>query len=199
MDVKMDNVNFGSTSSIFDNVNLHAKPMDSSTNGMDTRREHNRDRQPTTVNVSWKSNQGRIISPAFVWKCDSENRALGVRELLGDECLDLFMPVETRSPNQVSNNISIQKRNKGTMQTLQSYSELVDALKNDREFHEFHKSTDEWLIDQENKEYFKKTYDITNIHPLFVDQYGMTVLFLDDRGILFAWCEMTKDTGYLKN
>ncbi|CAB5387634.1 unnamed protein product [Rhizophagus irregularis] len=83
MDVKMDNVNFGSTSSIFDNVNLHAKPMDSSTNGMDTRRgeityqhqdqicqwitiiEHNRDRQPTTVNVSWKSNQGRIISLAF--------------------------------------------------------------------------------------------------------------------------------------
>ncbi|PKC15802.1 hypothetical protein RhiirA5_407796 [Rhizophagus irregularis] len=166
----MDNVNFGSTSSIFDNVNLHAKPMDSSTNGMDTRR---------------------------VWKCDSENRALGVRELLGDECLDLFMPVETRSPNQVSNNISIQKRNKGTMQKLQSYSELVDALKNDREFHEFHKSTDEWLIDQENKEYFKKTYGITNIHPLFVDQYGMTVLFLDDRDILFAWCEMTKDMDIL--
>ncbi|CAB4416910.1 unnamed protein product [Rhizophagus irregularis] len=90
------------------------------------------------------------------------------------------------------------KRNKGTMQKLQSYSELVDALKNDREFHEFHKSTDEWLIDQENKEYFKKTYGITNIHPLFVDHYGMTVLFLDDRGILFTWCEMTKDMDILK-
>ncbi|CAB4416909.1 unnamed protein product [Rhizophagus irregularis] len=93
----MDNVNFDSISSIFDNVNLHAKPMDSSTNGMDTRRdlqvkllyqhqdqicqwitiiEHNRDslslvifsnfdRQPTTVNVSWKSNQERIINLAF--------------------------------------------------------------------------------------------------------------------------------------
>ncbi|PKY37572.1 hypothetical protein RhiirA4_450439 [Rhizophagus irregularis] len=108
-------------------------------------------------------------SSGSIWKCDSETRALGVRELLGDECLDLFMPVETRSPNQ-----------------------------NDREFHEFHKSTDEWLIDQENKEYFKKTYGITNIHPLFVDHYGMTVLFLDDRGILFAWCEMTKDMDILR-
>ncbi|CAI2195821.1 17277_t:CDS:2, partial [Funneliformis geosporum] len=36
----MDNV-FDSTSSIFDNLNLHVKPMDSSIkNGMDTRRAH---------------------------------------------------------------------------------------------------------------------------------------------------------------
>ncbi|CAI2200073.1 20651_t:CDS:2 [Funneliformis geosporum] len=43
MDVKMDNVNFDSTNSIFDNLNLHAKPMDSSTkNAMDTKRVHRR-------------------------------------------------------------------------------------------------------------------------------------------------------------
>ena len=37
MDKKMDNV-FDSTSSIFDNLNLHVKPMDSSIkNGMDTK------------------------------------------------------------------------------------------------------------------------------------------------------------------
>ena len=39
MDKKMDNVNFVSASSIFDNLDLHAKPMDSPTkNAMDARR-----------------------------------------------------------------------------------------------------------------------------------------------------------------
>src|SRR5436190_6757705 len=92
-------------------------------------------------------------SSGSVWKGDSYTRRLGVRELLGDECLDLFMPMDTRSGGQVSNNISTQKKNNGTMQKLQSYSELVDTLKNDCEFHEFHGPTDEWLIDQENREY----------------------------------------------
>ncbi len=31
------------------------------------------------------------------WKCDSNSRTLGVRELRGDECLDFFMSVENRS------------------------------------------------------------------------------------------------------
>ena len=51
------------------------------------------------------------------------------------------------------------------MQKLQSYSELVDKLKNDREYREFHEPTDKGLIDQENREYFNKTYGITSIHP----------------------------------
>ena len=129
-------------------------------------------------------------SSGSIWKCDSNTGTLGVRELLGNECLDLFMPVETRSPNQVSNNNSTQKGNNGAMRKLQSYSELVDRLKNDREFREFHESTDKWLIDQENREYFNKTYGITYIHPLLVDHSGMVVLFLDDRGIMFMWSEM---------
>ena len=77
-----------------------------------------------------------------------------------------------------------------TMQKLPSYSELVDTLKNDREFHEFHEPTDGRLVDQENREYFNETYGITNIHPLFVDNYRMIVIFLDDRGIMFKWSEM---------
>ncbi len=95
------------------------------------------------------------------------------------------MPVNVRSGNQVSNNISIEKNNNGTVQKLQSYSELVKKLKNNHEFHEFCKSTDEWLIDQENSEFFDKIYGITHIHPLLVDHSGMVILFLDDRGIMF--------------
>jgi hypothetical protein len=127
-----------------------------------------------------------------VWECDSETRRLDVRKLLGNECLDLFMPVDTRSPNHVSNNNNTFKRNKGTMQKLQSYSELVDRLKNDREFREFHEPTDKGLIDQVNREYFNKTYGITSIHPLLVDHSGAVLLFLDDRGIMFKWSEMER-------
>lgn len=28
---------------------------------------------------------------------------------------------------------------------------------------------------------------------MFVDHYGVTLIFFDDRGILFEWCEMTQD------
>jgi hypothetical protein len=119
-------------------------------------------------------------SSRSTWECDSESRRLAVWELLGDECLDLFMPVDARSGNHVSNNISTEKKNNGIMRKLHSYAELVDKLKNDRKFREFHGPTDEWLIDQENREYFSKTYCITYIHPLLVDHSGMVVLFLDD-------------------
>jgi hypothetical protein len=78
------------------------------------------------------------------------------------------------------------------MQKLQSYSELVDKLKNDREYREFHEPTDEELIDKENRKYFKKTYRITSIYPLLVDHSKTVLVFLDDRGIMFEWCEMDR-------
>ncbi|RIA92380.1 hypothetical protein C1645_736413 [Glomus cerebriforme] len=79
------------------------------------------------------------------------------------------------------------------MSKLPSLSDLVDEIKNDHKFHEFHEPTDKWIFDQENKKYFSNTFGITNIHPLFVGCYGMVVLSLDDRGILFSWCEMTHE------
>ncbi|RIA95257.1 hypothetical protein C1645_816991 [Glomus cerebriforme] len=136
-------------------------------------------------------------SSRSIWKCDSKTGILGVQKLLGNECLDFFMPVETRSLNQVSNNISTQQVNNGTMRKLQSYSELVETLKNNHKIHEFHGPTDEWLIDQEDKEYINKTYGIAKIDPLFVSRSRMTLLFLDQRGILFAWSEMVYDMQIL--
>ncbi|CAG8629844.1 3341_t:CDS:2, partial [Paraglomus brasilianum] len=130
------------------------------------------------------------------WECDSNSRTLGVRELRGNECLDFFMPVENRSPYQVSNSVINNGGigNNEAMPKLPSLSDLVDALKNDKDnFCEFHEPTDKWIVDQEHKKYFSDTYGITNIHPLFVGCYGMVVLFLDDRGIVFTWCEMTHD------
>ncbi|CAB4417042.1 unnamed protein product [Rhizophagus irregularis] len=102
------------------------------------------------------------------WKCNPKIRDLKVWELT-------------------------QQKNKETMQKLQSYSELVATLKNDYKFRDFYKPTDGWLIDQENKEHFNEKYSITNIYPLFVDHSEMVVFFLDDRDILFAWCEMTRE------
>ncbi|RGB36488.1 hypothetical protein C1646_741713 [Rhizophagus diaphanus] len=79
----------------------------------------------------------------------------------------------------------------GAMHKLPSLSDLVGATKCDREFREFRELTDKWIVDQEHKKYFSDTFGITNIRPMFVGCYGMVVLFLDDRGILFSWCEMT--------
>jgi len=75
------------------------------------------------------------------------------------------------------------------MQKLQSYSELVDRLKDDCEFREFYEPVDKQLIDQENREFFGKKYGITSIHPLLVDHSRSVLLFLDDRGIMFMWSE----------
>ncbi|RIA92384.1 hypothetical protein C1645_820817 [Glomus cerebriforme] len=104
------------------------------------------------------------------WNGDSVRRRLGVWKLLRDECLDFLMPVEIRSPNQVPNN----------------------------NICEFRRHTDElWLIDQENREYFDKTYGITYIHPLLVNRSELVFLFLDNCGIMFKWSEMTQDMHVL--
>jgi len=131
-------------------------------------------------------------------ECDSNSRGtLGVRELRGDECLDFYIPVEDKSSHQFSNTVIKNGGNDGAMPKLQSLSDLVDAVKNDRKFREFHEPTDKWMIDQENKKHFSDAFGITNIHPLFAGCYGMVLLFLDDRGILFSWCEMTFDMDIL--
>jgi hypothetical protein len=101
------------------------------------------------------------------------------------------MPVENGSPYQVSNNVINNGGDSGAMHKLPSLSDLVGATKCDREFREFRELTDKWIVDQEHKKYFSDTFGITNIRPMFVGCYGMVVLFLDDRGILFSWCEMT--------
>lgn len=126
------------------------------------------------------------------WKDDFKDRRVGIWELCGNECLDFLMPVQSRSSNQVLNNINSVKRSNVAMRELQGLSELVDIIKNDCRFCEF-QPKHEWLIDQENKEFFSDAYGITNINPLLVDNHGMTVLFLDNRGILFEWCELTRD------
>ncbi|CAB4408427.1 unnamed protein product [Rhizophagus irregularis] len=147
---------------------------------------YNKTQSPHTVNVPGKQNlepciwcisyshqlerQGIIVknpakeqwipsSSGPVWECDPETRRLRVQKLLRNECLDLFMPVETRSPNHVSNNKSTIKRNNGTIRKLH----------------------------QENREYFNKTYGITSIQGnvlLFLDDRGIMFKWSEmERGI----------------
>ncbi|RGB39805.1 hypothetical protein C1646_754049 [Rhizophagus diaphanus] len=65
----MDNVNFVSTSSIFDNLNLHVKPMDSSTkNAMDTKRVHRKnggEKQKETESIQQHSSSVQDKPPYF--------------------------------------------------------------------------------------------------------------------------------------
>jgi hypothetical protein len=109
------------------------------------------------------------FSSGTKWRCDSRDRKeVVIQELCGNECLDFLMPVQTRSPDQVSNNINSLKRSNVAMQELPSLLELVDTVKNNRRFHEFH-SKHQWLIDQENKEYFNDAYgSLTLIHCLYI-------------------------------
>ncbi|CAI2183768.1 19747_t:CDS:2 [Funneliformis geosporum] len=250
----MDNI-FDSTSSIFDNLNLHVKPMDSSIkNGMNTRRgqqqnfqrsretsktnniegkwsldhcsnpikrslllvydqsklpkeERNKEKSRKLSKTSGSTLPGKLqtrkISSTLhlvhrLQPTGNTREKLGVQKLLGDECLDMFMLVEIRSPNQVSNNNNIRQDNKGSIQKLQSYSELVDRLKDDCEFHEFYEPVDKRLIDQENRKFFSKEYGITPIHPLLVDHSRSVLLFLDDRGIIFMWSESESEMCILE-
>jgi hypothetical protein len=135
-----------------------------------------------------KRKQLTPFSSGTKWESDSKDRTkVGIRELCED---DIFMSDQTRSPNQVPNDINSIKRNNAAMRELPSLSELVDATKNKRGYREL-QPKHEWLIDQENKECFNDKYGITNINPLLEDSYGMSVLFLDSCGILFEWCEFT--------
>ena len=141
------------------------------------------------------TNEQPIPFSSRKWRCNFKDRTVRIQELCGDECLDFLIPVQNRSFNQNSNNIDSDKRSNVAMPKLQSLSELVDAVRNDCRVHEFNESQFKykWIIDQENKEYFHDAYGITNINPLFVDNYGVTVYFLDSRSILFEWCEFTSE------
>jgi hypothetical protein len=95
------------------------------------------------------------------------------------------MSAQTGYPNKVSNDINSLRKNNIAMRELP----LVEETKKNRGFCEL-QPEHEWLIDQENKEYFNDAYGITDINPLLEDNDGM---FLDSRGILFEWCELTQD------
>ncbi|POG63091.1 hypothetical protein GLOIN_2v1484956 [Rhizophagus irregularis DAOM 181602=DAOM 197198] len=56
---------------------------------------------------------------------------------------------------------------------------------------------DERLLHPELKEYFRKVFGITGVHPVFVDHYELVVLMLDDRGIMFRWNEMEHGMDYM--
>ncbi|CAG8691364.1 3385_t:CDS:2, partial [Racocetra persica] len=53
-----------------------------------------------------------------------------------------------------------------------SGSESSNKLKNNREFHEVKDEKDEDLLYLDYLEYFHETFNLTGIHPLFVDHSG---------------------------
>ncbi|CAG8719971.1 20126_t:CDS:2, partial [Gigaspora rosea] len=108
---------------------------------------------------------------------------MGVRELRGDQSMDLPITVEARTTNQIPNNINTDKRIDTTMQKLPELSEMIEQLKDDP--YGYHENSDEGLLHPEDKEYFYETFGITGVRPMFVDHSGFVVLMLDSRGIMF--------------
>ncbi|KAF0531205.1 hypothetical protein F8M41_011905 [Gigaspora margarita] len=126
---------------------------------------------------------------------NSKVRRMGVRELLGDQSMDLPVTVEARTTSQIPNNISTDKRIYTTMQKLPELSEMMEQLKDDP--FGYHENSDEGLLHPEDKEYFCETFGITGVRPVFVDHSGMVVLMLDSRGIMFKWNEMEHSMKYM--
>ncbi|CAG8818781.1 7894_t:CDS:1, partial [Dentiscutata erythropus] len=126
---------------------------------------------------------------------NSKFRRMGVRELLGDQSMDLPITVEARTTNQIPNNISTDKKIDTTMQKLPELSELLEQLKDDR--YGYHENSDEGLLHPEDKEYFCETFGITGVRPVFVDHSGMVVMMLDSRGIMFKWNDMEHSMYYM--
>ncbi|CAG8830664.1 12566_t:CDS:2, partial [Gigaspora margarita] len=67
-----------------------------------------------------------------------------VRELLGDQSMDLPITVEARTTNKIPNNISTDKRIYTTMQKLPELSEMIEQLKDDP--FGYHENSDEELL-----------------------------------------------------
>jgi hypothetical protein len=143
------------------------------------------------ISFNPKKEQPTSVFSETKQRCDSKYNKVGIRELCGDECLDNIMSVQTRSPNQVSDDTNSLGKNKTTMHKLPILSEMVEATKNNCRYREF-QLENEWLISQDNKEYFNEAYGITSVNPLLEDDDEASVLFLDSRGILFEWCELTQ-------
>ncbi|RIA87517.1 hypothetical protein C1645_827684 [Glomus cerebriforme] len=214
-----------------DNLNLHAKPMDSSTkNGMDAKREEQKEwRVYNKILLPYRRNNRIFNNPnglpePIILRLPKENskekNKKKLQEISETGGITLSAPRPNLSMNEY-NGTQSQKAtsnrrplssSSGSKWKCDSYMRKMGVqellgdeclcqigwhIKNDRKFHEFRGPTDEWLIDQENKEYFNKTYGITNIHSVFVDHSGMVILFLDDRGIIFEWSEMTQDMHIL--
>jgi hypothetical protein len=193
------------TTSSMDNYNSESQQMSSSNQCfLESRPGEYYQRCIWCVNFSSQKDKGRSsfiptnerpipFSSGTKWSCDSNKTKVGVRELCGDECLDNVMSIQNRSSNQDSNNVNLVRKSNASMRKLQSLSELVNAVKNNCKFQKFQNRKHEWIIHQENRKYFSDAYGITDINPLLADNYGFTILFLDSRGILFEWCEYTKD------
>ncbi|CAG8526602.1 4920_t:CDS:2 [Paraglomus occultum] len=123
---------------------------------------------PTTINVSWKSDKGKIIKATFGTSVTAPTREQKKRLIIvrqeNDHC---FFP-------QDQNGIIIPKietwdsKSEDTMQELQ---DLLEKLKNDPRG--FHKTRDERLLHPEDREYFY------------------------DRGIMFQWDDMAQNIEYL--
>ncbi|CAG8485877.1 25022_t:CDS:2, partial [Gigaspora rosea] len=126
---------------------------------------------------------------------NSRTGRMVVRELRGDQFMDLPITVEARTTNQIPNNINTDKRIDATMQKLPELSDMIEQLKDDP--YGYHENSDEGLLDPEDKEYFYETFGITSVCPMFVDHSGLVVLMLDSRGIMFKWNEMDNSMKYM--
>ncbi|CAI2186590.1 2408_t:CDS:2 [Funneliformis geosporum] len=125
--------------------------------------EQNRERSPATVNISWKSDQERILNLVFGTSVTGNTKVKQTLCAIRQEN-DKYLFHRDQHGNVVPELDLWEFGNCSETNAWIYYAELVDTLKKHREYREFHGPTDEWLIDLEIKNYFNKHM----VSPIFI-------------------------------
>ncbi|RIA83601.1 hypothetical protein C1645_742937 [Glomus cerebriforme] len=139
------------------------------------------------------------ISSISGWERDIKQRTLGIWKLCGSQSMDSTISVEVGSSNKILHHKSTEPRSNATMQKLPELSEItkmIKQLKNSKPYG-IHETTDEEVLDSELRTYLHKSFGISGVHPVFVDDSRMVIWMLDDCDNMFRWNEMEQSMDYL--
>jgi hypothetical protein len=82
--------------------------------------------------------------------------------------MDLIIPMEVGPSNKISHNRCMNQKCEEFMSKLPVLSELVDILKSELRYREVSSDAyDKPILHPENREYFRETFDVDGLYPLF--------------------------------
>jgi hypothetical protein len=141
----------------------------------------------------------RSISFLPRFKYGEEAGKMGHWELRGSEPVDASNSGEARYSNESSLNLCEDER---CSTSLSKLPDLLSLLKNDRfGFHIITSKKDlsdlSNLLNEDNIEYFAKTFGIIDPRAVCIDRSGLSIMILDNHGHMFIWNDMGYDMEYM--
>jgi len=125
---------------------------------------------------------------------------MGLRELCGNDSLDLPSKAGTRHSDQYAHDQCAVETNYAALSELSNLpSHICEHLDKNNGFG-FHQITNKDSIDFVDKEYIDfldEKYGITDIKLVFVDHSGLVIWLLDKDGDMYEWNEMEQNLLYM--